>query len=236
MSDSISVAVAFLAGLLSFLSPCVLPLVPAYIGHLAGTSIGQVDGSTNRRVALSHAAVFVLGFSLVFIVFWASIGLIGYLVQDYAGLLRQGGGIVLIVMGLHVSGLIRIPWLYQERRFQPGMTWKRGYPTSFAIGLLFAAGWTPCIGPILAGIIALASTRETVGEGFYLLVFYSAGLGVPFLIVAAALGSATRVVRRMSRYSGTIELISGIFLIAVGILMFTNTFARLPKYFNWGAF
>jgi len=213
----------------------VLPLVPAYLGHLTGTSVQGPVGVAQRRVLLSHAVLFVLGFSLVFIVFWASIGLIGYLMQDYASLLRQGGGIVLIIMGLHVSGLLRIPWLYQERRFQAGASWKTGYLSSFGIGLLFAAGWTPCIGPILSGIIALASTRETVGEGFYLLVAYSAGLGVPFLVVAAGIGSAARVLKRLNRYAGTIELLSGIFLIAVGILMFTNTFARLPKYFFWGA-
>lgn len=234
MSDNISVAIAFAAGLLSFLSPCVLPLVPAYLGHLAGTSVHELDGATHRRAALSHAALFVLGFSVVFIVFWISIGLIGYLVQDYASLLRQGGGILLIIMGLHVSGLLRIPWLYQERRFQAGAGWKTGYLSSFGIGLLFAAGWTPCIGPILSGIIALASTRDTVAQGFYLLVAYSAGLGVPFLVVAAGLGSATRVLKRLNRYASAIELLSGIFLIAVGILMFTNTFARLPQYFNWG--
>ncbi len=231
----VTAALAFGAGILSFLSPCVLPLVPAYIGHLAGASLSPGAPRIGRATTLSHALAFVLGFTTVFVLFWTIIRVIDlYVFPGFINYFRQVGGVVLIVMGLHVAGVFRIPLLFREKRFQ---LQRRGAPTlpiSFVVGVLFAAGWTPCIGPILSGIIGLATFTDTMAQGAILLASYSLGLGVPFLLTGFALGSATLFLKRFNRYFGLVEIVSGAFLIAVGVLMVTGLFLRLPQYFNWG--
>ncbi len=232
-SQNLSLLVAFGAGLLSFLSPCVLPLVPAYVGHLAGTSsVSSPDA--RRMVTMLHSAAFVLGFSLVFVGFWASIGLIGYVLPGYADLFRQVGGVVLIVLGLHEIGVFKIPLLYREFRMAPQLTSAATPVTSLLVGIAFAAGWTPCVGPVLAGIIGLASMSDTVGQGIYLLVAYSLGLGVPFLVTGLALAQASAMLNRLKRHLNVISIASGVLLVAIGLLMLSNTFRLLPQYFNWG--
>lgn len=232
--QNITLAVAFGAGILSFVSPCVLPLVPAYLGHLGGVAVGA-GGAARTRRTLGHAALFVLGFATVFVGIWASIGLLGSAIPALLPAVRQIGGVLLIVMGLHVMGVFRIPLLYREKRFQLGMGHTPSPSFSFLVGLIFAAGWTPCIGPILGGIIGLATLSDTVAHGTYLLAAYAAGLGVPFLLAALSLEWLTRVARGVRRYYAAIEIASGAFLIAVGVLMLTNMFVRLPQYFTWGA-
>jgi cytochrome c-type biogenesis protein len=231
----LTVAIAFAAGLLSFLSPCVLPLVPAYIGHLAGASLSPGAPSVNRGATLAHALAFVLGFTTIFVLFWTVIWAIDlYVFPGFVQYFRQVGGIILIVMGLHVAGVLRIPLLYREKRFYLEPRGAPSLPLSFMVGVLFAAGWTPCIGPILSGIIGLATFSDTMAQGALLLASYSLGLGVPFLATAFALGSAALLLKRFSRYFGAVEVLSGLFLIAVGVLMLTGLFMRLPQYFNWG--
>jgi cytochrome c-type biogenesis protein len=231
----LSAVLAFGAGLLSFLSPCVLPLVPAYVGHLAGASLSPGAPTVSRAATLSHALAFVLGFTTVFVLFWTIIRVIDlYVFPGFVNYFRQVGGIVLIVMGLHVAGVFRIPLLYREKRFYLQRRGAPSLPMSFVVGVIFAAGWTPCIGPILSGIIGLATFTDTMAQGAVLLASYSLGLGVPFLVTAFALGSATLFLKRFNRYFGVIEVVSGVFLIAVGVLMFTGLFLRLPQYFNWG--
>jgi cytochrome c-type biogenesis protein len=231
----LSAVLAFGAGLLSFLSPCVLPLVPAYVGHLAGASLSPGAPTVSRATTLSHALAFVLGFTTVFVLFWTIIRLIDlYVFPGFVNYFRQVGGVVLIVMGLHVAGVFRIPLLYREKRFYLQRRGAPSLPMSFVVGVIFAAGWTPCIGPILSGIIGLATFTDTMAQGAVLLASYSLGLGVPFLVTAFALGSATLFLKRFNRYFGVIEVVSGVFLIAVGVLMFTGLFLRLPQYFNWG--
>jgi cytochrome c-type biogenesis protein len=231
----LSVAIAFGAGLLSFLSPCVLPLVPAYVGHLAGASLSPGAPTVSRGTTLAHALAFVLGFTTIFVLFWTVIWAIDlYVFPGFVQYFRQVGGIILIVMGLHVAGVLRIPALYREKRFYVQQRGAPSLPTSFLVGILFAAGWTPCIGPILSGIIGLATFSDTMAQGALLLASYSLGLGVPFLATAFALGSAALVLKRFSRYFGVVEIVSGIFLIAIGVLMLTGLFLRLPQYFNWG--
>lgn len=229
--QEISVLVAFAAGVLSFLSPCVLPLVPAYLGHLAGVSVSSEQG--RPMALLGHALVFVTGFTVVFVVLWTSVGLVGYLIRDFTPYFRQAGGIILVVMGLHVAGALRIPLLYRERTFARRPATQRSLPGSFLVGVLFAAGWTPCIGPILAGIIGLASLSETVGQGAFLLVAYSIGLGLPFLAAAWLWGSASRRLPNLGRYYRLISITSGGLLIIVGILMLTNIFSQMSRYFQW---
>jgi cytochrome c-type biogenesis protein len=228
-------AVAFVAGLLSFLSPCVLPLVPAYIGHLAGASLSPGAPTVSRATTVSHALAFVLGFSVVFVLFWTVIRLVDiYVFPGLIQYMRQVGGVILIIMGLHVAGVFRIPLLYREKRLYLQTSGRQSLPLSFMVGVLFAAGWTPCIGPILSGIIGLATFTDTMAAGAVLLLSYAVGLGIPFLATAFALGSAVVFLKRLNRYFTVIEAVSGLFLIAVGVLMLTGLFLRLPQYFNWG--
>lgn len=234
--QGISLVVAFAAGLVSFVSPCVLPLIPAYITNLTGVSLSSPKPSAaTRLVVFSHALAFVVGFSVVFVAFWASVGLLGYLVPSYVRYIRIVGGAVLILMGFHFTGLWHIPFLEREARGEMPV---RGHPSrsrSFLTGVIFAAGWTPCIGPVLAGIIGLAALRETVWEGTSLLVAYSAGLAIPFLATALAMGPVLRVLRGARRLQRWLPLFTGLFLILVGLLMMTNLFILIPRYFYWGA-
>lgn len=266
-ADNISIFVAFAAGLLSFLSPCVLPLVPAYLGHLAGVTTAYQEGkgpgnlvisrsgaarldrngaASARLLAFSHACAFVLGFSMVFVTFWASIGLMGHLLPGYIRYVRPLGGLILIILGLNMAGLFRISFLYRtfglkgKRSFTKGDGRDNprppGLPASFFTGVIFAAGWTPCIGPVLGSIIGLASESTTALEGTYLLVAYSLGLGVPFMLTALALGQANRFLRSLNRKLNGLKLVSilsGLFVALVGVLMLTNVFQTLPQYFNW---
>lgn len=237
----VGILVAFLAGIVSFASPCCLPLVPAYVGYMVGAT---PDGSAaRRRAAFYQALAFVLGFSAVFIALWASAGLIGYVLRDYVGLLRQLGGALLVFMGLHVAGVINIAVLYREVHLpigsMGGLTTGLGQTAppapscgrSALLGVVFAAGWTPCIGPILGGIIGLASVSASVAEGTILLVAYAAGLAIPFLLVAVG---ATAVSHRLGWFRDhhtAVSRVTGALLVLVGFLMITNTFVRLSSLF-----
>jgi len=251
----IGLLVAFLGGVVSFASPCCLPLVPAYLGYMVGAT-----GAADRRRSLFHGLAFVAGFTLVFVAFWASIGAIGYALADNAKYIRQLGGAVLIVFGLQVAGVINLRALWRDTRPLPafggamgsgggvmtsgamagggtmtlgggpgaGMGIRvPGYGRSLLFGVVFAAGWSPCIGPILGGIIGLASTTGSVAQGTVLLLAYAAGLAVPFLAVAMG---ATWVARRLGwvgRHHRAVSLVSGAMLVGLGVLMVTNLLARL---------
>jgi len=229
--ENINLLIAFAAGVLSFLSPCVLPLVPAYIGFLSGASLAEAP--RQRRMTLTQAACFVLGFGLVFTALGASVGLIGYALYDSLPLIRQVGGLLLIVLGLQMIGILRIPALYQTRQFHYQPTGPMNYLTATLVGVFFAAGWTPCVGPVLAGILLLASTTQTVGQGAILLALYSLGLGLPFLLTALALDRVSHYLKRLNRYGHLVEWISGGLLIVMGILLLTNLLARLSAYLNF---
>ena len=264
----ITILLAVLAGVTSFASPCCLPLVPVYVSYMIGSAQPDLPeaedapasstsstsstastasaaraastASAARRVAFRQSLVFVLGFAVVFVALWASVGLIGYVLRDYAGLLRILGGTALIVMGLHVARLIEISALYRTVRVPVGAgargpmtpgpnpaTVAPSYPRSALLGVAFAAGWTPCVGPILGGIIGLASVGDSVASGAALLVAYTLGLGIPFVLVAIG---ATEVQRRFSwfrRHDTGVSLVTGAILVLVGFLMITNLFARL---------
>ena len=212
----------------------VLPMVPAYVGYLAGSSAQLEAPKALRLNILLHSVAFGLGFSAIFIAFWISIGLIGFVMPGYAQLMRQIGGVVLIVMGMHQAGFLRIALLYREFRMVPQLMGRPTPWTSMLVGVAFAAGWTPCIGPILAGIIGLASLSDTVGQGALLLIAYCLGLGVPFLATGLAIGQATALLHRMKRYMSMISLVSGVLLIVIGLMMLSDTFKLLPQFFNWG--
>jgi cytochrome c-type biogenesis protein len=224
---SLGLFVAFAAGLLSFLSPCVLPLVPSYIGFLTGMSLPEM--ASRRRVALLHALLFVLGFSLVFMVLGASATALGRALNYYQHWLQRIGGVLIILFGLVCLGVIRAPFLTQERRLQ--MEQKPvGLLGSALVGMAFGAGWTPCIGPVLGAILGLAATTQDLSRGLLLLALYSAGLAVPFLLAAAALDAFLDWFQRFRRYLPWVMRASGALLIFVGILMATGEFTRLAGW------
>ncbi len=228
--EGLSLVVAFGAGVLSFASPCVLPLVPAYVGHLAGHALDKEGGSRVRTLA--HAVAFVLGFTAIFVALGASIGLVGYVFQDAVKSLafRIIAGALLVVLGLHMAGVLRINALYRDTRIQFRPSPRFGLLTSFFIGMVFASGWTPCIGPILGAILGLGLAQGTVVQGALLLTAYSLGLGVPFLITGYALEWATRAVRRLNRPAHVVEITSGGLMVAMGFLVMFNVMTWIASY------
>ncbi len=222
------VVLAFGAGLLSFLSPCVLPLVPIYIGYLSGAAVTPEGIMVDRRETMSHALAFVLGFTTIFIMLGSALFALSELVGKL--LLAHVAGIILIIFGINMLGIIRIPFLSQEARVQLGAR-DLGYPRSFLTGMAFAAGWTPCVGPMLSLILGISSQSATALGGTGLLVLYSAGLGVPFLLTAFALDSMTHRLKAFNRYLHAIELASGVLLIVMGILLLFDKFQVLNAYF-----
>ncbi len=222
---TVTLGTSFVAGLLSFLSPCVLPIVPGYITWLSGRSIDELADATDRRAAMRdvgvHALLFVLGFSVVFIALGAGATLIGSWLRGHLPLMIKIGGGLVIVLGLHMARLLPIPWLYREKRLHL-VRKPAGRLGSFAVGLAFAFGWTPCLGPILAGILTLAGTRETLQEGVLMLTAYSLGLGVPFVLTGLAIGSFFGLYRRISPWIPWFERISGLLLVGIGYLLLTD--------------
>jgi cytochrome c-type biogenesis protein len=219
--------VAFAAGLLSFLSPCVLPLVPSYVGFLTGMTLPEVTG--RRRIALTHALLFVSGFSLVFILLGASATALGRALNYYQVWLQRIGGALIIVFGLVCLGVFNLRLLSQERRLHLERK-PVGYLGSVLVGMAFAAGWTPCIGPVLGAILGLAATSTDVSRGMLLLAVYSAGLALPFLLAAVAVDSFLDWFQRFRRFLPWVMRVSGVMLVFVGILLLTGEFTRLAGW------
>jgi cytochrome c-type biogenesis protein len=224
---ALGIAVAFAAGLLSFLSPCVLPLVPSYIGFLTGMTLPEM--AARRRLALIHALLFVAGFSLVFILLGASATALGRALNVYQIWLQRIGGVLIIGFGLLCLGLFKLDALSLERRVHLERK-PVGYLGSLLVGMAFAAGWTPCIGPVLGGILGLAATSADLSRGMLLLAFYSAGLAVPFLIAAVAVESFFGWFQRFRRFLPWVMRVSGVLLVFVGILLVTGEFTRLAGW------
>jgi len=220
--EQISLLVAFGAGLLSFLSPCVLPLVPVYLASLCGPEILDSEAGKGRGHIFFHSLSFVVGFTIVFIILGASVGLAGFALGANLALTHKIAGSLLIAFGLFLLAALKIPWLNYERRLAPSLGTTAGYLRSLLIGAIFSLAWTPCIGPILGGILTLAWSSETAWRGAYLLATYSLGLGLPFLIIGVAFDSIRPLLRRIQRYSTWSYIISGLLLIAIGILILTG--------------
>ena len=224
---ALGIAVAFAAGLLSFLSPCVLPLVPSYVGFLTGMTLPEMSG--RRRIALLHALCFVAGFSLVFVLLGASATALGRALNYYQIWLQRIGGVLIIAFGLVCLGVFRVGLLTQEHRLHLERK-PVGFLGSGLVGMAFAAGWTPCIGPVLGAILGLAATSADLTRGMLLLAVYSAGLAVPFLIAAVAVESFLDWFQRFRRFLPWVMRLSGALLIFVGILLVTGEFTRLAGW------
>ncbi len=232
MSANLNILTAFLAGVVSFVSPCVLPLIPAYLSFLTGSSLEELKAQTDavdRARVLFHSLAFIAGFTVVFMALGFTASAIGNYLIEYRDWIAKIGGVVVIVLGLNMIGVFKIPFLMMDKRVHVRSA-NRSYLASFAVGLGFAAGWSPCVGPILASILALA-TQERYGSATLLLFVYSMGLGLPFFITAAAISRALGALNRVKRYLGAIEVGAGAFLVATGLVLFTGTFGRVAGFF-----
>ena len=231
--ENISLSVAFLAGIFSFLSPCVLPLVPGYISFISGISFEELSKAGSHKKIMIKSGVtaifFVLGFSVVFVVLGASATLLGQLLVRYIQVLTKIAGVIIVILGLHLTGVIRIPWLnYQKKmnveRVSPGIA------GAFLVGFAFAFGWTPCIGPILGGILTLAAAEKTVTRGILLLSAYSLGLGIPFIATGFAIGVFMKFMEKYRKFIRWGEIVAGVFLVVVGVLVFFDKLSVIAYY------
>ncbi|MBI4159990.1 sulfite exporter TauE/SafE family protein [Candidatus Wolfebacteria bacterium] len=227
---------AFIAGLITFLAPCTLPLVPGYLGFISGVSSQDLSDPEKvkklRWKIFSNGTFFILGFSVIFIVLGTLIGLLGSTLAPYQIWLNRIGGAFIVFFGLLLLNVIKLPFLHLDRRIKIPAWLERGKPTSsLVIGLSFGAGWTPCVGPVLGAILALASTSGTVLQSTLLLSVFSLGLAVPFLAVALGIGSATQYIQKFSKYLNAISFIGGLFLIFLGVMLFIG---RLSLLLSWG--
>jgi cytochrome c-type biogenesis protein len=229
--SDIGLGLAFLAGLASFLSPCVFSLVPAYIGYLGGRSVANQQGSQpSRWLTFSHGVAFVLGFSVIFILLGVAASALGGLLYDLRTWLAKIGGIVVVIFGLHMTGIFRIPFLEYDLRAQSTPDRSKGYLASALMGVFFSAGWSPCVGPVLGAILTFALNGGSISKGVGLLTAYSAGLAIPFLLAALGIGWVTTILRRYGKLMRYVEIAMGVLLIIVGAMLFLGTFQLLSRF------
>lgn len=236
---TVTIGLAFLAGLASFLSPCVFCLVPAYIGYLGGRSTASINQQslTKRLNIFMHGFVFVIGFSIIFIFLGVAVSIFGSLLYDLRIWLTKIGGIIVILFGLHMAGLIRLSILENDLRPKSSSDIKRSYLSSLLMGIFFSAGWSPCVGPVLSSILTFAMTEGSILYGIKLLTAYSAGLAIPFLMAAFGIGWVTFLLSRFGKFLHFIEIIMGILLIIVGLMLFLGLFeqmAHLGSFIDFG--
>jgi cytochrome c-type biogenesis protein len=228
---NIAIATAFGAGILSFLSPCILPLIPSYLCFLTGSSLEalakQQDAATSRRL-LVRAVAFVLGFGAVFVALGASASAIGGLIGDHLALFARIAGAIIVLLGLHMLGVFRIPLLMRQAWVEARQP--LGAAGALVVGMAFGFGWTPCVGPVLASILLIAGAQASAEQGALLLGAYAAGIGVPFIIAALFVSAFVRWLARMGRYLGVVEKIAGVVLIATGLAIFLG---QMPAVGNW---
>lgn len=235
MMTDVSILAAFLAGIFSISSPCVLPLVPIYLAHIAGVSAGDTEsnGASVQAALMRNALAYVAGFSVIFIALGAALGAAGTfagaldIVSANRSLLVRLGGVLLVVLGLYQTGLVRLPFLDRDRRVSLSSGSRGTVSSSFLIGVTFAAGWSPCLGPILGAILTMAAGQGSIERATLLLTAYAAGLGIPFLAVAAAFGSSPGLVRRINGSLHTVTTISGAVMLGVGLIMLLGIYEQL---------
>jgi cytochrome c-type biogenesis protein len=235
MAD-LSIFYVFFVGIVSFLSPCVLPLVPGYISIVSGVSLDQLKSQSEQKsfqkTVVLNSVMFIIGFSITFILLGAAATTIGQALASKKILFGRLAGVLLIVFGIHLTGLFKLNFLYQDKRFNTVQK-PRGLLGALVLGLAFAFGWSPCIGPILAAVITVASQKETVGQGVLLLTVYSMGLGIPFLLTSLGLNQFLAFYSRFKRHFHTVEVMSGVLVIAVGLLMVTGKMTQLNSWFSF---
>jgi cytochrome c-type biogenesis protein len=252
VETNVTLLAAFGAGILSFISPCVLPLIPGYLSYISGLSLDDMRGTpaaagtgvgtgsvvavtappgARRQVILASLA-FILGFTIVFVALGASASAIGRYVLSRLDILGKVAGAIVIIFGLHTMGVLRIEWLYQEKRVQTSQQRPESFIGAALVGMAFAFGWTPCLGPILAGILAVAAAQDTVGDGVRLLFAYSLGLGVPFFATALAINHFFAAFAKIRRHYHKVELVSGALLVAIGVLIFTDRFTIIAQWLS----
>jgi len=226
--SQITVGLAFLAGLASFLSPCVFSLVPAYVGYLGGRAAGG-ENESNRWITFSHGMAFVLGFSTVFVLLGVAVAFAGGLLYDLRTVLTKIGGIVVVIFGLHMIGVFQIPFLAYDTRVTQAPDRKWGYLSSALMGVFFSAGWSPCVGPVLGTILTLAINGGSIPLGATLLSAYSAGLAIPFLFAALGIGWVTAILQRYGKVMHYVEIAMGGLLVVVGIMLFSGVFGLIAQ-------
>ncbi len=228
----VSVGLALLAGLASFFSPCVFSLVPAYVGYLSGRSLSQErsEAPASRLSTFFHGLAFVFGFSFVFIILGIAFSALSQVLYDSRNILAKAGGVILIVFGLHLTGLIQIPFLDYDFRPQSKLGSGGSLLSSFLMGIFFSAGWSPCVGPTLGLILTLAVERANIGQGVVLLSAYSLGMGLPFLAAAFGIGWVTHILRKYSKAMKITQVVMGVVLILVGVLLFLGIYQRLVSF------
>ena len=229
LSQSLGIAVALGAGILSFLSPCVLPLVPSYLSFVTGMTLEDLEEGVDRRTTMVHSLLFVTGFSLIFMLLGASASFLGQFFRHYEVWIARIGGVIIVILGLHLMGVFRIGSLMREKRLHLHDK-PVGYLGTIGVGMAFGAGWTPCIGPVLGGILTFAASAEHFWSGVGLLAVYSAGLAIPFLLSALALEKFLEAFARFRRFLPAVQKASGVLLVGLGILLLTGTFTVLSSY------
>jgi cytochrome c-type biogenesis protein len=247
VEENVTLLAAFGAGILSFISPCVLPLIPGYLSYLSGLSLDDMRGTTTatgsgvavavappgaRRQVIVASLAFIVGFTIVFVALGASASAIGRYVMARLDILGRVAGAIVIIFGLHTMGVLRIEWLYQDKRVQTSQQRPESFVGAALVGMAFAFGWTPCLGPILAGILAVAAAQDTVGDGVRLLFAYSLGLGVPFFATALAINHFFTAFAKIRRHYHKVEVVSGALLVAIGVLIFTNRFTIIAQWLS----
>jgi cytochrome c-type biogenesis protein len=229
VNESTGALIALSAGVLSFLSPCVLPLVPSYLSFVTGMTLEDLQEGADRKGVLLHSALFVTGFSAIFMLLGASASFLGLFFRAYEEWIARLGGVLIIVLGLHLLGVFKISALLREKRVHLADK-PAGKLGTLAVGAAFGAGWTPCIGPVLGAILTLAGTSETIWSGVWLLLVYSIGLAVPFMLAALALDWFLGAFKKFRRFIPIVEKVSGALLVALGLLLVTGTFTILSGY------
>ncbi|KPK42110.1 MAG: cytochrome C biogenesis protein [Omnitrophica WOR_2 bacterium SM23_29] len=233
-SEPVTILVAFMAGMLSFLSPCVLPLIPSYISYITGITFGELTQQALpkrvRFLTVIHSLLFIAGFTAVFVLLGASFTFFGSLLSRYQDMIKKVGGMIVILLGLHIAGVINLSFLQREKKFEI-KTRPLGFLGSFLVGATFSLGWTPCVGPILSSILILSSTADEIGKGVVLLLSYSLGLGLPFFLSSLLINNFLAYFNKVKGYLRAISIISGLFIIIIGVMILTNSFGLVLNYF-----
>jgi len=234
--NQVSILAAFSAGFLSFISPCVLPLVPSYLSYITGLSVEELSNVQERerfrKVIMVNSLLFIAGFSSVFIAFGASASFVGQMLYQYQDLIRKIGGVLIAVFGLYLMGILKLSFLMTERKLLHFEKRPVGYIGSFLVGTAFAAGWTPCVGPVLGGILAYASTTESMQDGIVLLTSYSVGLGLPFFLTAFGVDSFLTHFKKVRHYLGAISMVSGVLMVTIGVMLYINSVTMITSFLD----